>query len=159
MESDYMKSAGDVVRELEKFGVGYLTGEADGLGKRGLFDYSESGRELLSEFFSIAIGIGNNWNSRVGSEKAIGSVLLTWETARQLLCFALVRSKKWEVVVQVTHKPKGAYVSGIHYGSLAAWREYEPLFEKQGLEYTVWRAQGTSGDALRNVHGWSGRVD
>ena len=73
---------------LKDQGIGFLTSESCGIGLRGLFDLTERGKLLVEKFFSISVETAP-WNSKVGHEPAVASIMLPHIVARPLAVFAL----------------------------------------------------------------------
>jgi hypothetical protein len=82
------------LNDLQQLGINTLTGEACRLGMRLLCDLSEEGAELVIEFLGLPYGtkLYDNWNSMVGTEPAVASIMLTRESLWGLGKFALLRS-------------------------------------------------------------------
>ena len=77
---------------LTNFGVNPLTDEACAYGLRILCDLSTSGVNLLTQFLGAnTLALSPNWNSRVGEQPAVASVMLPRETLGPLLIFALLQ--------------------------------------------------------------------
>lgn len=82
------------ISNLENYGICLLTGEADKLMIRTLCDVSETGRRIIQEFLSVPeLKLYENWNSKVGKYEAIGSILLTYNTIRDLMKFIACKEK------------------------------------------------------------------
>lgn len=84
--------------DLAKFGVNPLTGEACKYAQRLLCDLSEQGVDLLRDFFGLPYSedirtqFPENWNSKVGDDPAIASVMLARGLFGELARFALQRA-------------------------------------------------------------------
>lgn len=94
--------------DLKLFGINPLTGEADRYCLRILCDLSQRGVDLVCEFFGMqAGGFAENWNSHVGDEPAIASLMLTRDTLWELGRFALLHVEQCDIVVGRTDGMRG----------------------------------------------------
>ncbi len=85
---------------LEPFGLVFLTGEADFLSHRLLFDCTEEGKKLLACAFGVAsIQLAEPWNGRSSAGKHVGSILLPQRLFPSLAIFALLESGHPEVIL------------------------------------------------------------
>ena len=124
---------GQVTRELEKYGITVLTGEACGIGLRLLCDLTVDGRELLTVFLGGCTPAMPNWNPG-----AIRSAMLSWSTLKDLLIFALTRD----------------YDEVRDYGTyLVAGEGLQPGQSR------LYRKSSAPGTGMRNQHAMSGRTD
>ena len=145
---------------LEGQGVGYLTSESCGIGIRALYDYSERGQRLLEMFFGVPIN-GAPWNSKVGDQPAVGSIMLP-KVMRPLAIFAMFMNGATAVVdVDVYSEIRANYLMEIR--DIEGWDDpdYQELLEKVRYlfngEFMVWTNTST-GRGGRNVHVFSGRT-
>lgn len=136
--------------DLEQYGLNCLTGEACAYSMRLLFDYNIEGASLLADFFGFAVDLHakNNWNSSVDGRDAIGSVMLTADTAWELAAFAMLRYGYERVV---PNQPNHHGVYGFNMTNDYA----EEYMEEHQDEWRIYRnPQGGS----RNTHQMSGRT-
>jgi hypothetical protein len=86
-------------QDMIKFGINPLTGEACAFSKRVLCDLSEKGVELLSEYFGIKNdAFPENWNSKVGREEAVASVMIDRNAFHDIMIFALML-RGWHYII------------------------------------------------------------
>lgn len=81
------------IRDLETYGIQYLTSESCAYSLRMLFDLNQDGIDLITEFFggNIRFTEKSNWNPRVNGTEALASILLMRSTVRDLMVFLLAR--------------------------------------------------------------------
>ena len=80
------------LRDLERYGVDLLTGEADALSYRILCDLNKAGRDLLCEAYGIRPeGLAENWNSGGEKDPHVASIMLAHDAWRQIGPIALVK--------------------------------------------------------------------
>jgi hypothetical protein len=85
--------------DLRQLGINMLTGESCGYSLRLLCDVSEEGKALLADYFGMpGIQLAANWNSRVGEQPAVGSIMLSRKLLMPLAEFALLRKGALAVV-------------------------------------------------------------
>ena len=79
--------------DLQQFGIGMLTGEADRLSMRLLCDVNAEGREILLDYLGLPEDtiLAPSWNSSVNQAPAIGSVMLHRDSLFQVAEFAMFR--------------------------------------------------------------------
>lgn len=78
------------IRDLEQYGIEYLTGESCALGLRGLYDVTEHGRQIIADAFGIPnIQLPDAWNCGTDDNPHVGSIMLTEKTLEQIAVFAL----------------------------------------------------------------------
>lgn len=134
-------------RELEPYGINYLTGEADRYGERVLCDLSVAGVDLLQTYFggTITFTSESNWNSRVGDAPAIASVLLPRDLLFPLFRFILFHVHQVQVIVKA---------GDCHYGfNDMSWQSF---FDEKIMK--LYRnPTGGDGGGDRHVHAMSGR--
>ncbi|MFH1922710.1 MAG: hypothetical protein ABIP48_22835 [Planctomycetota bacterium] len=77
--------------DLERFGIHYLTGEADNLSFRGLCDLTELGRRVVAECFGLAPeSFPANWNGGKPDDPAVASCMLSPSAIPDLAIIGLV---------------------------------------------------------------------
>lgn len=143
--------------DLKVFGINSLTGESCKYGMRLLCDLSEKGVENIREAFGLTIVLNplaqfsRNWNSTVGEEPAVASVMLPRDMFGFLSKFLLFREGFDIVIRTLDHSWAGYMLS-----DLPADMTIERM---TGLYGTVYRnpTAGESGSS-RNVHAMSGRI-
>ncbi|MHA2085212.1 MAG: hypothetical protein ACXABD_15760 [Candidatus Thorarchaeota archaeon] len=147
-----LKFDGDEFKEL---GIDWLTGEACGVSMRILCDVNIDGLELLREFFGGAVP------QHPGMNRGVNSIMLTRNTMRDLMIFAMLRNGADAVVeVEVTygHEPRTEY--RVFHGTNDQLIETMDFYRSKdwaeiGRLYT---RSGTAHDGLANRHEFSGRV-
>jgi hypothetical protein len=151
----------DISKYLEGQGVGYLTSESCGIGIRALYDYSERGKRLLEMFFGTTIS-GAPWNSTVGNEPSVGSIMLPREMVRPLAIFAMFMNGATAVVdVDISGDIRANYLMEIR--DIDGWDDpdYQELLEKVRYlfngKFKVWTNTSTGREG-RNVHVFSQRT-
>lgn len=94
-----------------EIGINVLTGEADATGLRLLCDLSEAGRELMCRYLALPLDtqFQKNWNSLVGAEPAVASMLIARDAFKDILTFALFTIHEVDVVIEF---PGGTIVGG-----------------------------------------------
>ena len=86
-----MKTIRDA-RDLERYGINLLTGEACRVGRRILTDLSARGVCIVSDMLGIDHQqFRENWNSRVGGEPAVASFMLPNSMIRELMVWCLIK--------------------------------------------------------------------
>lgn len=90
------------VADLSDYGIKALTGEACAYGMRVLFDLSARGRNIVADFLGLDThgGFRPNWNSRVGDEEAVASVMLTRSVIPDLTKFILYQIEGSQIVAE-----------------------------------------------------------
>jgi len=79
-------------RDLEKYGIRPLTGEACGLMYRLLCDVTAPGKKILGKLLDVELKMPENWNSG-----AVGSIMQPYEMLVPIGIFALLESGCTEV--------------------------------------------------------------
>ncbi len=134
------------LRDLEKYGIVALTGEAEGISGLGriLFDLTEQGVDIVNKFLggNITFMEHSNWNSQTNGKKHIACVMLGRRIIEDLNVFCLMT--KYKYVVKF-----GAYF----YGSNE--EDFIQKFPKEE-HCETYRKMGTAGS--RNTHVMSGRT-
>jgi hypothetical protein len=92
-------------RDLQRYGLNCLTGEACAYTYRVLFDLSEEGAALVRNYLGLAPGaiFLDNWNSMVGTAPAVGSVMLSHAVVKDLMVFALLSVGNFDRVLQTVN--------------------------------------------------------
>lgn len=144
-------------QDMKVFGFDLLTGEACGIGIRGLFDVTDEAKKTLYGFFGLTSldGFADAWNSRDG---ATGSILLPYSLLHPLATYCLLVQKKWPLVLTVSHRAK-SYTSDFVMGLTDKdWLEManraDHLWPKS---YNLYYNHATSNEG-RNVHHFTGRM-
>ena len=135
--------------DLQPFGIGALTGEACAYSMRLLCDVNDSGRDILAEYFGINYeGFTSPWNSQVGGQESVGSIMLTRELLMPLATFVLFRSGALALVKQ------GSTLIGLYdQEKVRAYHEAGYPLTRNPTEHA---AQPHAGS--RNVHAMTGRA-
>lgn len=140
--------------DLQRFGVGVLTGEACNYQLRLLCDLTAKGVDLLNDFLGVdSAAYGENWNSSVGGEPSIASVFLTRGMLRDLCIFALLHVDKADVVLEKNDVFMGLTKDHEYFS------RYEAITAQPDSGYTVYRRLSTnfvSGGS--NQHAMTGRT-
>lgn len=137
------------VKALRKFGIDFLTGEADATGLRGLFDLNEYGCDIVTEFFGGAHPEADGWNN------GVKSVFIPYSAVTDLLVFCLLRDG-YNVVVTYQSDNDGISVN--------AYTDIEQCNTEIDRARTIisnvrkYYRSGTSQNGLSNVHVFSGRT-
>jgi hypothetical protein len=142
-------------RDLEKYGINPLTGEACAYSLRLLCDVNEDGKQLLERYFgnTITIQLGSNWNSKVNNKPAIGSIMLPNSIFQSLAtfiafyaenCFAVILHKGTNGIIGCTEEELNEYLS------------FQPYLDVRRNYAHRSNSSITTGD--RNIHQMSGRV-
>ena len=143
------------LNDLKNYGIHTLTGEADRYSFRILCDLSQQGVDLICEFFGMqAGGFAENWNSTVGNEPAVASIMLTRDTLWEIARFALLHVEQCDVVTENGQALCGLVKGESHFDQHLEW------FNLQGAR--VYRNYGKTSSApgigSRNTHAMSGRT-
>ncbi len=86
-----MKTIRDA-RDLERYGINLLTGEACRIGRRILTDLSARGVGIVSDLLGIDHKqFHENWNSRVNGQPAVASFMLPHSMIRDLMAWCLIK--------------------------------------------------------------------
>jgi len=138
-------------RDLEPYGLIYLTGESCGLGMRILFDLTPAGVNLLQEFWgsNVTIQTGSNWNH---SDGQVASIMLSPAIFDDLAAFTLAH--EYPIVVVVNHREEGWSSHWIAGYSQEDWAEYK---DRCFALYKTVRVYTNAGK-MRNQHQFSGRT-
>ena len=84
-------------RDLERFGIKSLTGEACGIGIRMLCDLTEDGKKLVESFLRVECN-AHNWNSG-----AVASVMLPYGILKELTVYCVLSLYSYAIVVNPYH--------------------------------------------------------
>jgi hypothetical protein len=151
-------------RDLEQFGINALTGESDKLGQRILCDLSARGVAAIGEYLGMEpSGLSPNWNSKVGEEPAVASILLPRDYT-PLAMFLLLGVARVPYIVTMngsmigTDRRQYADENDKAIEELVRRSPDEPSIGWR-LPYSVIR-NPLPADALsiRNIHGFTGRT-
>lgn len=134
------------VKDLEQFGINWLTGEACAYSMRGLCDLNEDGVELWEEFTSMHV-TDKNMNIEVAGKPAINSIMLSRSTIEDLFKYVIWR-EGYEYAVQ--HGSEFIGYSDLNSEQLEYLRESSDGF------YSNPRGKGPQVDG-RNIHQFTGR--
>lgn len=144
----------DSWRDLEDYGIIYLTREACGTGQRVLCDLTPEGLDFIQGFFSIEMKPGTNVNYSQGQ---IASIMLPVSLYIELLIYALLR-ENYEIVVHVvgSGRFRGNNVHGM---SRAEWeKQRETWNTAYNGDFRVCSRSTAPGTGLLNRHAMSGRI-
>ena len=144
-------------RDLTPFGIGALTGESCSIGMRILCDVSKKGVQLLNNFFggNIAFKPHSNWNSMVGEDEAVASVMLPYSIHQDLTIFAYLQ-----------RDDIGAIFVDARLGDMDAWpilvveKDVLEEHENDGLKDLKYKRKYVPDKmpGYRNRHAMSGRL-
>ena len=82
--------------DLERFGIFYLTGEADNLAYRALCDVSQRGKDLLREVYGMDANSPET-NSETNGEKHVASVMLPYRAWQDIGPISLTFNRGWQL--------------------------------------------------------------
>ena len=82
--------------DLERFGIFYLTGEADNLAYRALCDVSQRGKDLLREVYGMDAN-SPAANSETNGEKHVASVMLSYRAWQDIGPISLTFNRGWQL--------------------------------------------------------------
>lgn len=137
--------------DLKKFGIEPLTGEACPFGQRILCDLNEEGKNLLEQYFGTEI-TSKNWNSFVGEDKAIASIMLSKNSLKDIVIFILFMKKYKKVYIY----------DKVIYGVNEEDLKHFELFFNANKDSSLYKESFTnpidSNPYSRNIHTFSGRV-
>ena len=151
----------DISKYLEGQGVGYLTGEACGIGLRKLYDLTERGKILVEQFLSTTADSAP-WNSTVGIEPTVASIMLPPAILRPQAIFAMFVNGATAVIdVDVNDIMRTDYLWMVWNTEGYNDPDYQELLDKVrdvfGGKFIVWTDSSTSHSG-RNEHVFSGRI-
>jgi hypothetical protein len=87
-------------RDLEKYGINLLTGEACRIGTRVLTDLSAKGLSIVTDMLGIARdAFPTNWNSKVNGEPAVASFMMPYSMIRELMTWCLIKDGCTAIIV------------------------------------------------------------
>lgn len=136
------------IRDLEKYGINVLTGEACSFGMRWLCDLNEDGVDLLQSFYGVTLS-SENWNSQVNGKPAIASFMLSRGTYVDLVVFLLFR-----LGCDVVIKTNDTFVGCNRIDNLDFFESYKE-YADEIFYHPQFSNPSVDG---RNVHGFTGRV-
>jgi len=148
-------------RDLEQYGIIVLTGEACSIGMRYLCDLTQTGVNVLSDFFGgrISFDKDSNWNS---SRQAVASVMLPTDIFQQLAVFCVLVVDRFPITIQTDRHS----IVGVRPDAIEALIKHES-WSAEGWEEMVTcchgkivRRWGQLPDAMRGrmQHAMSGRL-
>lgn len=142
------------VQDLNKFGIGVLTGEACNYGMRLLCDLTAQGVELVNQCLGIdSTAYPNNWNASVDGTPSIASVFLTRNMLQDLCVFALLHVEGNDVVLAKAGSTMGLKKDHSYY------EHYQTIVDQPGSGYTVYRRNPShTSVAGSNTHSMTGRT-
>lgn len=145
---------------LRQYGINALTGEADAYCMRLLCDVSAAGKKLIEDFFgnTVTVREGSNWNSSVGNDPAVGSILLPYDLRTELGAFIGLHVVMAAAVV--VYKETGNVTFLMTREDIERFREI--MSDAQGNIFGCYIKINMAGPGSvrgRNVHQFSGRVE
>lgn len=132
----------DGADSLRQFGICFLTGEACGLAMRGLFDLTQDGINILTEFFG-AVEFKRNWNSGDKENPHVASALIPYSCLEDLYIFAALKCGRKYVF-------RGDYCFGSEWTE-SVYENYPTLIEGGKILHPPTRYR-------HPVKGWKSRV-
>lgn len=139
--------------DLDVYGLNCLTGEACAFNMRLLFDVNEHGIRQLELYFGFSkLETQSNWNSSVNGEPAIGSVMLSADTAWDFGAYMMLIDQ-YDVVIPNQDGHHGVY--GFNTQNDIG-REYLEKLREDGLRL-LYGTRGHDGTG-RNQHQFTGRT-
>lgn len=139
----------DDLKQLQKYGINYLTAESCAYSLRLLLDLNEDGVKLVKRWLgsNVTFRKNSNWNPAVNQKPAIASIMLSREAIDSLITFILYDVEK-------------CYAIGItKYGQTGFTKqEFEELTDKQNLRIN-WALDSDNVRNGRNVHQFTGRAE
>ena len=138
--------------DLKQFGINPLTGEACKYSMRLLCDMSDKGVDLVLDYFGMPHGetvFAKNWNSMVGDDPAVASIMLSRDAFGSLCRFALFRAG-YDIVLWT--QDGGWY--GYTEDELPEGMTQEKL---TSMYKAVYRNPAPQSATSRNTHAMSGR--
>lgn len=139
-------------QNLTEFGINPLTGEACAYGKRILCDLDQNGVELVAEFLGVyPNAFPENWNSYVGKNKAVASVMLHRNSFTDIIAFALML-KGWRFIIIHNYEKSITATDDEH--EVQLWRDSN----LEGLRIVFNPAAMQPHIGSRNIHQMSGRT-
>lgn len=161
--------------DLERFGIFYLTGEADNLGYRALCDVSQRGKDLLREVYGMTAD-SPHANSETLGEKHVASVMLSyraWQDIGPVGLLDLTRHPdhyKREPMCHTVFSVKDGTIFGIQGKEVFKQAESAEFSTDNGKTWRSWptcygelhhmysQASEQPHVGSRNIHACSGQV-
>jgi hypothetical protein len=139
--------------DLERRGIGYLTGEACGLSMRLLCDVNERGRKTVETFLRCKLVDDSNWNTTVDGEPAVASVMLPCSIFVELAAFAHVEQTGFPVRI-ISQNGRDEEAIGMEEGDdQAMYNRVETVYPGR------WVSKSTHpGTGIDNRHAMSSRL-
>lgn len=137
---------------LRQFGINPLTGEACGHSMRILCDLSEKGAEVMRAYYGLPYDapLAENWNSMVGEEKAVASIMVSRTLIRELAVFAIFHCT--DDIAVFENPDSGIHVMGV---SQKDYETYgEDVIKSMYAKFRVYRRPGSA----RNTHAFTNRT-
>lgn len=91
------------IRDLSKVGIHALTGEADGLSMRMLFDVTDEGRKIICKSLGLPLDtkFADNWNRGHIDDPHVGSIFLTYDQCWPIMVVACFERANLACVVRI----------------------------------------------------------
>ncbi len=87
------------IEDLAEYGIFYLTGEADNLMFRGLYDLTKQGAEIVTNCYGLKVDcFVDNWNPGHDDNPHVGSVMLTHNAWQDVGVFCLLLDCKKVII-------------------------------------------------------------
>jgi hypothetical protein len=151
-----MKTIRDA-RDLERYGINLLTGEACRVGRRILTDLTAKGAEIVPDLLEIDHQqFRENWNSKVNGEPAVASFMLPYSMIHELVVWCLIQDSCTAIVEAHSEYIYGREDSddAAHWAELVEhWRHHY-----DGHIHTI-TLKGGPARGTRMVHAMSGRSE
>lgn len=145
--------------DFKEFGINYLTGESCAYGMRALCDVSNKGRETLCSFLGLPYdtAFAENWNSMVGDDPAIGSMLIPRGLFKELARYIAFHVLNHAYVLEQADGSVHSYPEGYMEAHGLTIEKARDLLAGSWYTNPAVGRSGTVGG--RNVHAMSGRVE
>ena len=150
-----MKTIRDA-RDLERYGINLLTGEACRVGRRILTDLSAKGVGIVSDLLGIDHQqFRENWNSKVNGEPAVASFMLPYSMIRELMVWCLIKDGCTAII-----ETDEEYIYGREDSDdPEEWDERVDFFRKRYKWIRTITLKDGPSRGTRMVHAMSGRAE
>jgi hypothetical protein len=143
-------------KDLEQYGISFLTGEADAYSLRALCSLNEDGVKLMESFLSVKVNKDPWSNYKINGKETVASIMIPYSIYRDLATFCLFHVDNFQEVVINDMWIGGCTKEHLdHYAE--KYKEYYPNTKfKHNFGYKADPSISRNG---RNVHQMSGRVE
>ena len=151
--------------DLAKVGIYYLTGEADGLSMRLLFDFTEYGRRLICKTFGLLSDtkFSESWNRGHDDDQHVGSIFLAHDQCWPIMviaCFEYPHEKLYGVV-RIRSEHQDDMIFAVTNDEIVNNPEYINELREVHKHVRVYSLPGERGQpvsGLSSVHAATGRA-